>query len=169
MKLIIAYLQPEKLPAVKAELQKAEIGRLSATNALGCGSQLGYEETYRGAKEEINLLKKIRLEIAVNDDFEEKAIAAITTAARTGAIGDGKIFVVDLLSLCSDSNRRRRYRSDWLIYPKLPLKFNQLRVAGAATAPPTLKASLHKSSKHTGIGVFTRKNSLLCVTQMRNF
>ena len=96
MKLIIAYLQPEKLSAVKAELQKAEIGRLSATNALGCGSQLGYEETYRGAKEEINLLKKIRLEIAVNDDFEEKAIAAITTAARTGAIGDGKIFVVDL-------------------------------------------------------------------------
>ena len=58
MKLIIAYLQPEKLSAVKAELQKAEIGRLSATNALGCGSQLGYEETYRGAKEEINLLKK---------------------------------------------------------------------------------------------------------------
>jgi len=96
MKLIIAYIQPEKLNDVKQELYKNDILKISVTNALGCGQQGGYHETYRGVDIEVNLLKKIRLEIAVNDDFVDHAVEAITTAARTGKIGDGKIFVVEL-------------------------------------------------------------------------
>ncbi len=69
---------------------------MSVTNAMGCGEQHGYEESYRGIKFEVNLLKKVRLEIAVNQDFVEKTTAAIIEGARTGQIGDGKIFVLDL-------------------------------------------------------------------------
>ena len=69
---------------------------MTVTNALGCGQQKGYNETYRGVIQEVNLLKKVRLEIAVNDKFAEFTIAAIMKAARTGNIGDGKIFVIDL-------------------------------------------------------------------------
>jgi len=96
MKLIIAYIQPEKLKAVKQALYEKEIAKMSVTNSLGCGQQGGYHETYRGAEIEVNLLKKIRLEIAVNDDFVEATIEAIITGARTGSIGDGKIFVLPL-------------------------------------------------------------------------
>ena len=69
---------------------------MSVTNALGCGEQQGYEESYRGIKFEVNLLKKVRLEIAVNEDFVDKTINAIIEGAKTGQIGDGKIFVLDL-------------------------------------------------------------------------
>jgi len=96
MKLIIAYIQPEKLSDVKQELYKAEVFKVSATNALGCGQQRGYKESYRGVVTEVNLLKKVRLEIAVNDGFVEPTIAAIVKGARTGQIGDGKIFVLPL-------------------------------------------------------------------------
>jgi nitrogen regulatory protein P-II 1 len=97
MKLIIAYIQPERLPHVKQSLYAAEITRMSVTNALGCGAQKGFTESYRGAETEVNLLKKVRLEIAVNEDFVERTIDAIIEGARTGAIGDGKIFVTDLV------------------------------------------------------------------------
>ena len=97
MKLVIAYIQPYKLQDVKKALYKAEIHKMSVTNALGCGEQHGYEESYRGIKFEVNLLKKIRLEIAVNADFVQQAIDAIIEGARTGKIGDGKIFVLDLI------------------------------------------------------------------------
>lgn len=96
MKLIIAYIQPEKLNDVKQALYEAEVFRMSVTNALGCGQQKGYTETYRGVVQELNLLKKIRLEIAVNEDFVEPTIDAIIKGAKTGNIGDGKIFVLDL-------------------------------------------------------------------------
>jgi nitrogen regulatory protein P-II 1 len=96
MKLIIAYIQPQKLEEVKAALAKAEVGKMSVTNSLGCGAQMGYEESYRGVKFEVNLLKKIRLEIAVNDNFVEKTIDAIVSSARTGQIGDGKIFILEM-------------------------------------------------------------------------
>lgn len=96
MKLIIAYIQPERLHDVKEALRKREVARLSVTNAMGCGAQMGYEESYRGAKVEVNLLKKVRLEIGVNDDFVEPTIEAIVEGARTGNIGDGKIFVVPM-------------------------------------------------------------------------
>ncbi len=96
MKLIIAYIQPHKLQDVKKSLYEAEVYKMSVTNALGCGEQHGYEESYRGIKFEVNLLKKVRLEIGVNENFVEKTIDAIIKGAKTGQIGDGKIFVVDL-------------------------------------------------------------------------
>ena len=96
MKLIIAYIQPHRLEQVKEALFKAEIHKMSVTNSLGCGAQMGYEESYRGIKFNVNLMKKVRLEIAVNNDFVEKATSAIVNGARTGEIGDGKIFIVDL-------------------------------------------------------------------------
>lgn len=96
MKLIIAYVQPERLNDVKQSLYAAEVYKMSVTNALGCGQQKGYHETYRGVDIEVNLLKKVRLEIAVNEDFVQPTIDAIVKGARTGAIGDGKIFVLPL-------------------------------------------------------------------------
>jgi len=96
MKLIIAYIQPERLNAVKQSLYDAEIYKMSVTNALGCGQQKGYHESYRGADVEVNLLKKIRIDIAVNNDFVQPTIDAIIKGARTGKIGDGKIFVLEM-------------------------------------------------------------------------
>ncbi len=96
MKLIVAYIQPERLNAVKQSLYSKEIYKMSVTNALGCGQQKGYHESYRGVDIEVNLLKKVRVEVAVNDEFVEPTIAAIIEGARTGNIGDGKIFVMAL-------------------------------------------------------------------------
>jgi len=96
MKLITAYIQPHKLTAVKQALYEREIYKMSVTNALGCGQQKGYHETYRGADIEVNLLKKVRIDIAVNEDFVQPTIDAIIAGARTGTIGDGKIFVTAL-------------------------------------------------------------------------
>ncbi len=96
MKLIIAMVQPEKLPDVKKSLFDADIHKMTVTNVLGAGQQKGFTETYRGAIEEVNLLKKVRLEIAVNDEFVEPTISAIIKGARTGNIGDGKIFVTNI-------------------------------------------------------------------------
>jgi nitrogen regulatory protein P-II 1 len=96
MKLIIAYIQPHKLKDVKQTLYKAEVYKMSVTNSLGCGQQKGYHESYRGVDIEVNLLKKVRLEIAVNENFVEKTIEAIIEGAKTDQIGDGKIFVLDL-------------------------------------------------------------------------
>ncbi len=96
MKLIIAYIQPHRLEQVKEALFKADVHKMSVTNSLGCGEQMGYEESYRGIKFSVNLLKKVRLEVAVNEDFVDKTVDAIIEGARTGAIGDGKIFVVEL-------------------------------------------------------------------------
>lgn len=96
MKLIVAYIQPHKLNDVKRALFKAEVHKMSVTNALGCGAQKGYHESYRGVQFEVNLLKKVRIEIGVNEDFVERTIEAIIDGARTGQIGDGKIFVLDL-------------------------------------------------------------------------
>ena len=96
MKLIIAYIQPEKLNAVKQALYEKDIFKLSVTNALGCGQQKGYHENYRGSDVEVNLLKKTRIEIAVNEEYLQPTIDTIIEAARTGNIGDGKIFVIAL-------------------------------------------------------------------------
>jgi len=96
MKLIVAYIQPEKLSDVKQALYEAEVFKVSVTNAMGCGQQRGYTESYRGVEIEVNLLKKVRLEIAVNEGFVQPTVDAIIKGARTGEIGDGKIFVLDL-------------------------------------------------------------------------
>lgn len=96
MKLIIAIIQPYKLEAVKEELYKQEVNLITVSEVLGHGRQKGVAEVYRGAKETGNLLKKIRLEIAVNENFVEPTIRAIIKGAKTGETGDGKIFVLDL-------------------------------------------------------------------------
>ncbi len=96
MKLVIAYIQPYKLNDVKQALYRKEVYKMSVTNAVGCGQQRGYHESYRGVDMEVNLLKKCRLEIAVNEDFVQPTVEAIIEGARTGEIGDGKIFILDL-------------------------------------------------------------------------
>jgi nitrogen regulatory protein P-II 2 len=96
VKLIIAIIKPERLEAVKDELYKAEVNMMTVNEVLGHGRQMGVTEVYRGVKEMGNLLRKTRLEIAVNEDFVEPTINAIVKGGRTGEIGDGKIFVLDL-------------------------------------------------------------------------
>jgi nitrogen regulatory protein P-II 2 len=96
MKLIIAIIQPHKLEDVKQQLYKAEVNLITVSEVLGHGRQKGLTEVYRGAKETGNLLRKIRLEIAVNDNFLEPTIKAIIKGAKTGETGDGKVFVLDL-------------------------------------------------------------------------
>jgi len=96
MKLITAYIQPHKLADVKQELYKKDIYKMSVTNSLGSGQQKGYTEVYRGVEIEVNLLKKTRIEIGLNDEFVEPAIEAICKGAYSGNIGDGKIFITEL-------------------------------------------------------------------------
>ncbi len=96
MKLIIAIVQPEKLTDVKLALTEAKVGKMTVSNVIGCGSQGGYTESYRGAFTEVNLRDKVRFEIAVNDNFVKPAVEAIIKGARSGKIGDGKIFVMPM-------------------------------------------------------------------------
>ena len=94
MKLIIAYIQPHKLNDVKQALYKAEVHKMSVTNALGCGEQKGYHESYRGVEFEVNLLKKVRLEIAVNEEFADKAIAKGYSTVSLATHGHPMTFAV---------------------------------------------------------------------------
>jgi len=96
MKIIIAIIQPHRFDEVREELYKAEINLITVSEVLGHGRQMGVTEVYRGIREAGNLLRKIRIEIAVNDEFVEPAIDAITRGGKTGQVGDGKIFVYDL-------------------------------------------------------------------------
>ena len=96
MKLVVAIIQPERLEAVKEELFKAEVYKMTVSRVRGCGQQKGFEENYRGQIHSVNLLEKIRIEIAVSPDFVKPTIEAIFKGARTGRIGDGKIFVTSL-------------------------------------------------------------------------
>lgn len=96
MKLVIAIIQPYKLEDVKEELYKTDVNLITVSEVLGHGRQMGVTEVYRGAKETGNLLRKIRLEIAVNDNFVEPTVKAIIKGAKTGEMGDGKIFVLPL-------------------------------------------------------------------------
>ncbi len=96
MKLIIAIIQPYRLEEVKQALYQVEVNLITVSEVVGHGRQKGVTEVYRGVKESGNLLRKIRLEIAVNDNFVQPAIGAITQGARTGELGDGKIFVLPL-------------------------------------------------------------------------
>ena len=96
MKLITAIIQPEKLEDVKDALLKSDIKKMTVATVRGCGQQAGYEESYRGSVLKINLLPKVKIEIAVNESFVEATIDAICKGAHTGKIGDGKIFIRDL-------------------------------------------------------------------------
>ncbi len=96
MKLIVALIQPHKLPDVKKALYDAEVYKMTVVNAVGSGQQKGYSEDYLGSIQEVNLRKKLRVEIAVNEESVESTIKAIIKGAQTGRIGDGKIFVLEL-------------------------------------------------------------------------
>src|SRR5262245_14222851 len=98
MKLIIAIIRPERLDAVQAALNEREVYLMTVSDVRGCGRQRGFTETYRGSEVLIRLLSKVKLEIAVNENFVEPTIEAILKAARSepGKIGDGKIFVLPL-------------------------------------------------------------------------
>ena len=97
MKYVIAIIKPHKLEDVKTELEREEVHLMTVVDVLGCGRQKGITEVYRGVKEVGNLLRKVKLEIAVNDEFLEKTIEAITGASCEGEIGDGKIFIFDMM------------------------------------------------------------------------
>ncbi len=99
MKLIIAIIQPARLEAVKAALTEVEVFRLTVMDVQGFGRQKGHTEVYRGHEFTVNLLRKVQLQIAVNDDFVEPTVNAIIKGGRTGEkgeIGDGKIFILPL-------------------------------------------------------------------------
>ncbi len=96
MKMIMAIIQPHRLEEVLDQLYKEEINLVTVSEVMGHGRQKGITEVYRGVKEMGNLLRKIRLDIAVNENFVNKAIKAILKGAKTGDVGDGKIFVMDL-------------------------------------------------------------------------
>ena len=99
MKLIIAIIQPSKLEAVKEALTEVEVFRLTVMDCQGFGRQKGQTEVYRGHEFTVNLLRKVQLQIAVNDDFVDPTISAVLKGARTGEkgeVGDGKIFVLPL-------------------------------------------------------------------------
>lgn len=96
MKLIIAIIQPSKLEAVQQALSEVEVFRLTVLDCQGFGRQRGQTELYRGHEYKINLLRKVQLQIAVNDEFVEPTIQAIIRGGRTGQIGDGKIFVLPM-------------------------------------------------------------------------
>ena len=99
MKLIIAIIQRDKLERVKHALSEVEVFRLTILDVQGFGRQLGHAETYRGHEIAINLLRKVQLQIAINDEFVEPTIQAIQKGGRsgvTGEIGDGKIFILPM-------------------------------------------------------------------------
>jgi nitrogen regulatory protein P-II 2 len=96
MKMITAIIQPSKLEDVKEALYEVEVNLITVSEVLGHGRQKGVTEIYRGAREHGNLLRKIRLDIAVNDNFVEPTIKAIVKGAKTGETGDGKIFIMPL-------------------------------------------------------------------------
>lgn len=99
MKYIIAIIQPTKLEAVKEALSHIEVFRLTVSDVQGIGRQKGHTEIYRGHEYQINFVNKVKLEIAVDDDYVESTIQAISDSARTGdqgKIGDGKIFILPL-------------------------------------------------------------------------
>ena len=96
MKMIVAVIQPEKLDAVKEALFNAEVHKMTVSRVRGCGQQMGFSESYRGQIRKVNLLEKVRLEIAVNDDFVKVTVDAIIKAAQSGHIGDGKIFIMPM-------------------------------------------------------------------------
>jgi nitrogen regulatory protein P-II 1 len=99
MKLITAIIQPTRLESVKEALSKVEVFRLTVGDVQGIGRQKGHTEVYRGHEYQVNLIRKVKIEIAVNDEFVEATIEAIIKGGRSGTegkIGDGKIFVTSL-------------------------------------------------------------------------
>lgn len=96
MKYVIAVIQPDRLDTVMGLLEQKEIHLVTVSNVMGRGRQKGIAEVYRSHKEAGNLLRKVKLEIAVNEEFVQPTVDAVLEGARTGSVGDGKIFILDL-------------------------------------------------------------------------
>lgn len=96
MKLVTAIIRVEALEKVKQALFEKKIYKMTVSHVRGCGQQKGFTESYRGVITNVNLLPKVKLEIAVNDEFVKTTVNTIIESARTGEIGDGKIFVTPL-------------------------------------------------------------------------
>ena len=99
MKLVIAVIQPSRLEAVKEALTEVEVFRLTVVDCQGFGRQKGHTEMYRGHEVAVNLLRKVQLQIAVNEEFVQPTVDAVIKGARTGdkgEIGDGKIFILPM-------------------------------------------------------------------------
>jgi nitrogen regulatory protein P-II 1 len=106
----VAIIQPTKLKAVQEALLRVEVERMTVCDAQGFGRQRGQTELYRGVEYKTRLLRKIALEIAVNEDFVERTVDAIASVARTGpegSIGDGKIFILPMLETIRVSDGMR--------------------------------------------------------------
>ena len=99
MKLVMAIIKPARMDAVRDALTAIGVEGMTASEVKGYGRQRGHTEIYRGAEYEISFIPKIKLEIAVTSDMVDKVIEAVTEAARSGQIGDGKIFVYDIESV----------------------------------------------------------------------
>ncbi len=96
MKLVLAIIKPHKLDEVREALGSIDVQGLTVTEARGYGRQKGHTEIYRGAEYETSLVPKLRLEVVVTADYVDRVVDTIEHSARTGAIGDGKIFVIDV-------------------------------------------------------------------------
>ena len=96
MKMVVAIIQPHRLETVLSELYKHDVNLVTVSECMGHGRQKGITEVYRGVKEMGNLLRKIRLDIAVNDEYVDPTISAIMKGAHSGEVGDGKVFVLDM-------------------------------------------------------------------------
>jgi nitrogen regulatory protein P-II 1 len=96
MKLVVAVIKPFKLDEVKSSLEGVGVQGLTVTEARGFGRQRGHTEVYRGAEYQVELLPKTRIEVLTDDDAVEDVVKAIIDGARTGAIGDGKVWVLDV-------------------------------------------------------------------------
>ncbi|NWG72043.1 MAG: P-II family nitrogen regulator [Parvularculaceae bacterium] len=97
MKFIVAVIKPQKLDAVRDALNALGVSGMTVSDVKGYGRQKGHKEIYRGAEYQVDFIPKVRIEVAIADDQAQAALTAIRDAARTGAIGDGKIFMVDLV------------------------------------------------------------------------
>jgi len=107
--MLLAVIQPNKLQAVREALNQLGVQRMTVVDAQGYGRQKGHTASYRGIEYHVNLLRKVTLEICVNDDFLERTIDTISTIARTGSegsIGDGKIFVLPMVEAISIDNEQ---------------------------------------------------------------
>lgn len=96
MKLVVAIIKPFKLDDVREALSELGISGMTVTEVKGYGRQKGHTELYRGAEYVVDFLPKVKIEVAVSDEWVDRTVEAIATAARTGKIGDGKIFVLPL-------------------------------------------------------------------------
>jgi len=117
MKKVEAIIRPDRLQSVQDALDELGVSGLTVTEVVGCGAQRGYTEVYRGARANISLQRKVKVEAVLPDSRVEGVVTAISTAARTGAVGDGKIFVLPV----DDAIRiRTGERGDDIVQHRVP-------------------------------------------------